>query len=118
MPATFEIKINAVRTATVNELANVVKQVDWSLVGKQEGQTFELPQSTVLSDPEASAFGPFDQITQAIVTEWVAQNADNMPAIEAHIQYVLDKECAKAGLTDAPLPWAPEPTPAPAAETV
>ena len=114
--ATFTIKINSIRTATVNGLENTVKQVAWTLVGEEAGQKFELPQTTNLADPASENFIQLTSLTEANVIAWVEATETNMDGIKAHIQMVLDKEVAKAALADTPMPWAPvvetpEPTP-------
>jgi hypothetical protein len=115
--ATFTTKINAIRTATVNGLENTVKQVDWTLVGEEAGQKFELPQTSTLADPASEGFVPLANLTEAEVAAWVEASASNIDGVKAHIQFVLDKEVAKAGLTSTSMPWAPvEPTPEPAPE--
>lgn len=117
--ATFTIKINGLRTATVNGLENTVKQVDWTLIGEESGQKFELPQTTSLGDPAAEGFVPLANLTETAVAAWVEATETRLPGIKAHIQFVLDKEVAKSALTNAPMPWAPvveepaAPTPAP-----
>ena len=111
--AAFTIKINGLRTATVNGLENVVKQVDWTLVGEESAQKFELPQTTTLGDPAAEGFVPLADLTEAGVAAWVEATDTRLPGIKAHIQFVLDKEVAKSALTNAAMPWAPVPeTPA------
>ena len=116
MPATFETLVTAIRTGTVGELADVIKRVDFTVKGTEQGQTFELPQNVELSEPEAESFKPLAEVTEADVVAWVEANFANMDGVKAHIQYVLDKEVAAAALEAKPLPWAPtpEPTPAPA----
>ena len=115
--ATFTIKVNAIRAATVNGLENTVKQVDWTLVGEEAGQKFELPQTITLADPESANFVPLANLTEAAVIAWIEAAETRLPGIKAHIQFVLDKEVAKAGLTSTSMPWAPvEPTPEPAPE--
>lgn len=111
MTATFEIITNAIRTATVGELTNVVKQVEWTLKGTQDGQSFELPQKTVIADPAPEAFIPLAQVTAANVATWVEENVENLEAIQAHIQFVLDRQCQEAALITSDLPWAPAPAP-------
>lgn len=113
MPATFAITVNAVRTATQDSLTQVVKQVEFTVTGSQGGQTFSLPQNAALSDAEPTSFTPFDQLTEAQVVAWVESAFANMDAVKAHIQLVLDRECAKASLTSETPPWAPPPAPAP-----
>jgi hypothetical protein len=113
--AAFTIKVNAIRTTTVANHTNVVKQVDWTLVGEESGQKFELPQTTTLADPDGQPFIEFANLTEANVIAWIEATDTRIPGIKAHIQYVLDKEVAKTALAQATMPWAPvEPTPEPA----
>ena len=105
--ATFTIKINGLRTATVNGLENTVKQVDWTLVGEESGQKFELPQTTNLGDPAAEGFVPLANLTETAVAAWVEATDTRLPGIKAHIQFVLDKEVAKSALVSTAMPWAP-----------
>lgn len=114
---TFTIKITGLRTQTVNGIENAVKQVDWTMVGTEGTQTFELPQTTTVPDPQSDGFIPLQNLTEAEVVAWVETHDLRIPAIQAHIQLVLDREVAKAQLVSAPMPWAPVPEipePAPA----
>jgi hypothetical protein len=115
--ATFTITVTGIRTMTVGELTNVVKHVEWVLKGTEAGQSFELPQKTMMGEPDAQDFIPLPSLTPETVTAWIeAADAERMPGIKAHIQYVVDKMVAEAAMEAAPLPWAPAPEPAPAAE--
>ena len=105
--AAFTIKVNGIRTATVNGLENTVKQVDWTLVGEESGQKFELPQTTSLADPASEGFVPLANLTEAAVIAWIEATETRMPGIKAHIQLVLDKEVAKSALASTAMPWAP-----------
>jgi hypothetical protein len=105
--ATFTIKINGIRTATIGGRTGVVKQVDWTLVGEESGQKFELPQTTTLADPDGQPFIELASLTEAEVAAWVEATDTRMPSIKSHIQMVLDKEVAKTALASTPMPWAP-----------
>lgn len=105
MSATFSIGIHAIRTGTVGNLTNVVKKVEFSVKGEEQGQTFELPFNADLADPQAESFVPLAQVTQADVVAWVEANYANLDAVKAHIQSVLDREIAKSSFAPAPLPW-------------
>lgn len=107
MAATFTIKINGIRTTTVGERANVVKQVDWTMSGEEASQKFELPQNTTLADPDGQSFIDLANLTEAEVAAWVEATEPNIEGIKAHIQFVLDKEVAKIALAPTPMPWAP-----------
>jgi hypothetical protein len=110
--AAFTIKVNGIRTATVNNRTNVVKQVDWTLVGEEASQKFELPQTTALADPDGQPFIELANLTEADVVAWIEETETRLPGIKAHIQYVLDREVAKTALAPTPMPWAPvEPIP-------
>lgn len=107
--AIFTYKVNGIRTATVGDRTNVVKQVDWTLKGTEAGQTFELPQTTPLADPNGQAFIELANLTEADVVAWIEATETRLPGIKAHIQFVLDREVAKATLAATPMPWAPVP---------
>ena len=105
--ATFTITINGIKTATVDGIADAVKQIDWTLKGELEGQTFELPQTTIVPNPTEAGFIPLASLTPEIVTTWIEEHAENMNAAKAHIQYVLDRQVIAASLVTTPMPWAP-----------
>ena len=111
--ATFTIKVTGLRTATINGIENAVKQVEWTLIGTEGGQTFELPQSTTVPDPQSEGFVPLQNLTEAQVVSWIEAHETRLPGIKAHIQLVLDREVAKAALATAQMPWAPATEPAP-----
>lgn len=104
---TFTIGINGIKTATVNGIVDAVKQIDWTLKGELEGQTFELPQTTIVPDLTEAGFIPLATLTPEVVTAWIETHETRMDAIKAHIQYVLDKQVVAATLVTTPLPWAP-----------
>lgn len=105
--AAFTITVTAIRTATVGELTNVVKHVEWILRGTEAGQSFELPQKTIMGEPDAQNFIPLVSLTPEVVTAWIeVADAERIPAVKAHIQYVIDKMVAESALESAPLPWA------------
>lgn len=109
MSATFEITINSVRTADINGMSDVVKQVSFDVRGSQQDQHFNLPQNVELSDPDSVAFKPFSELTPADVVAWVEANFSQMDSVKAHIQYVLDRQVAEISLQAKPLPWQPAP---------
>jgi len=110
--ATFTIMINGIKTATVNGIADAVKQIDWTLKGESEGQSFELPQSTTIPDAVQDGFISLASLTAENLTAWIETHEDRMQAIKAHIQFVLDKQVSTAALSTAPLPWMPVVDPA------
>ena len=110
--AEFTTIITGIRTGTVGDLVDVVKKVEFIVRGTLGGQTFELPQWCDLTEPQAETFKPLGQVTEADVIQWVEANFTNWPGVKSHIQYVLDREAAKAALESKPLPWAPAPEPA------
>lgn len=108
--ASFTIKVTGLRTATVGDKTHVVKHVEWNIIGEESGQTFELPQTTQLPDPDGQTFIEFADLTETEVVQWIEANDGRIPGIKAHIQNVIDKEVAKSTLTTALIPWesAPE----------
>lgn len=104
---TFQIKITGLRTQTVSGMENAVKQVEWTMIGTEGTQTFELPQTTTVPDPQSDGFVPLANLTEAQVIAWIEAHEPRIPAIQAHIQSVLDLEVAKSQLQTAAMPWAP-----------
>ena len=115
MTATFTIKVTGLRTTTIDGIENAVKQVEWTMVGTEGDQTFELPQTTTVPNPQSEGFVPLQNLTESQVVSWIEAHETRLPGIKAHIQLVLDREVAKAALATAQMPWAPaqEPTPTP-----
>ena len=112
--ANFTIKVTGLRTATVGNLQDVVKQVEWTMIGTEGTQTFELPQVTTVPDPDTPQFVPLQNLTEAQVVSWIEAHETRLPGIRAHIQLVLDREVSKAALATAQMPWALAQGPAPA----
>jgi len=105
--ATFSIVVTGIKTATINGLADCVKEVSWTLKGEESGATFELPQNTVLNDARADNFIPLSSLTTEIVSGWIESGEENLISIKSHIQFVLSKQSATASLTTVPMPWDP-----------
>lgn len=113
--AEFTYKIIGARTATVGDKQNVVKQIEWELTGTESGQSFTLPQTTTLPDPDGQPFIPFEDLTQANIVTWLEASEPRLISIKAHIQGVLDRMVEKASLAETRLPWMPEPEAPPVA---
>lgn len=105
--ANFTIQIKGIRTATVDNLQGVIKQVEWVLIGEESGQRFELPQTTLLTVQASETFIPLAEVTEANVVSWVEENETRLPGLKAHVQYVLDDKVAQANLNETAMPWAP-----------
>lgn len=117
MAITYEIKINGARVQDQDGMVDVVKELDVSVTGKDGASSFVLPFSVKLSPAEEATFTPFGSLTEEEMVAWVEAQADQLASIKAHIAMVVDKEVAKAALTNKPLPWAPVPEPAPVPPT-
>lgn len=106
----FTITINGIRTSTVGALPNVIKQVEWTLKGTLEGQSFELPQKTEMGAVDVESFIALEDIVDpAVVVGWIEAAEPNMDAIKAHIQIVLDRMVAEAATESVTMPWASAP---------
>ena len=105
MSTVFTYKINAISVTTVGDKSNVIKQVEWNMIGTQNSEIFQLSQTTTLPDPTGS-FIELSSVTEAEVIAWVTASAD-LESIESHIKLVLDKLCVSSSLTKTDMPWAP-----------
>jgi len=113
MAIEYTTKVNGVRVINEDALTDVVKEVDVTITGADSGCEFSLPVTIKLTAPEAAAFTPFADVTEAQVLGWVAAQEERVQPIKDHIALVLPPMVAKAALADKPLPWVP---PAPPAE--
>lgn len=105
--ATFTSIITNIKTNTVDDMVDVIKQVDWTLKGEETDQTFELPQTMILDNPNKDAFIKFSDITLAIVTAWVETSTTSLDAAKAQIQYVINKRISEAAFKTTAMPWKP-----------
>jgi hypothetical protein len=108
MSTTYEIKIIAIATSTINGLEGVVKRVDFVLRGTKDNHIYELPESVSLANPEPQNFKVLANVTESDVIDWVNSNYENMPGIKLHVDYMLDKQISQGELIPTPLPWATE----------
>lgn len=110
MSALFEIQINNMLTVNEDGLSEVVKFIQINIIGTESGQTFSLPGVIEMPNPNPDDFTPYQDLTQQQVIDWLQVN-EQVLAMEAQIQYVLNKQVAEAQAQNPPLPWNPQPTP-------
>lgn len=102
----YTIKINSAKTATIGNLQNVVKQVEYTVTGTEGTQSFSLPIKAMLEDPTPESFISFSNLTEPKMIEWVAELPETVNAKE-HINIVVQKMVSEAVYEDTALPWAP-----------
>lgn len=112
MAIEYTVKVNEMRVAPEGELPDVVKEVGYTITGKDGSCEFSLPNIIQLPNPDQAEFVPFSELTENEVIAWI--EASDLSSVKAHIAYVVAKEVEKAALEQKPLPWAPAPE-APAA---
>lgn len=105
--ANFNVRIDGAKSKTIDGLDNVIKQVTWAMIGEEQGQSFELTQTTILPDPNQDDFIDIQSIDEDTLKAWIISSTENLDAIKAHIQYVLDKEIEKNSCAEAQLSWMP-----------
>ena len=105
--ATFTYRVDSIRTADIGDMNDVVKYVEFTVKGTQDGQSFDLPQKIELSDPEAQSFIPFSDLSETEVVSWIENSFENLEAVKSHIQSVINLQLQKASFTANVLPWAP-----------
>jgi len=85
----------------------LVIEVSYKVVAKEGGLIADhRGKVTLTGDPNAEGFIPFENLTQAQVTQWVKDSVD-VSAIETSVQTLLDEKVAKvaAQTTKSGLPW-------------
>lgn len=104
----YNLSINSVKVADVGEFKNVVKQIDFTISGVDQGQSFSLPGKVTFETFDQENFTSFDSLTEEQAKIWV-ENSDVLDSYKAHIALVLEKMVAEAALQPAPLPWSSTP---------
>ena len=106
MTITYIIKPEKLYTHTLDGLTNVIKQVDWTITGTNNGVSFSLPNTTILADPTQQTFIPLSDITEQKVIEWIEAQDLRLPSIKQHIELVVNRDLEKKALIDTEMPWA------------
>lgn len=119
MATIYTTTIQSCRVTTQGDLQNVVKEVNCTITGTDDvvtSCTFSLPIQVKFGEADPQSFTPFADITEAEMIDWVNAQTDQIAPVQAHIDYVVQKEVALAELQPKPLPWDPPvpPPPAPA----
>ena len=111
-------------TKTVNSLqsykeidgeADVVFNINWSLVGEENGVTVSCPAMTSVPYTAGSQFIPFDQLTEADVINWI-DTYTTLAAMQQYqntVSFVIQQQSQQV---TPPLPWNPAPIPVPPTE--
>lgn len=102
----YTIKINSAKTATIGNLQNVVKQVEYTVTGTDGDQSFSLPVKVILEDPATETFINFNNLTEQKMIEWVAELVETVNA-KQHINTVVQKMVTEAAYQNTALPWEP-----------
>jgi hypothetical protein len=102
---TFTTTINRVKTANVNNLEDVVRQVDFTVEGALEGKTFSIGSTMKLDDPDPQTFISFNNLTETQVIAWLDSNTSVMEPLKSHIRFILERQVEESKLQDKTLPW-------------
>ncbi len=102
---TFTITIDEIKTTTINDIPDAVKQIGWTLTGTIGNQSMSLPVTTVVPDPIIDNFVPYADLTQDIVISWVELNEPRISDIKDTITTSLSNLIIEASMIKAPLPW-------------
>lgn len=120
MAITYTWKVTSLKTKNVaDNMPNAVVQTYWQKIGTDEnGNTGTFSGATPFTvDPtdESGPFIPFDQLTEEDVLTWIKSIV--VGSYEEHVNGQIQKQIDEKvnPVSEASLPWAPEPQPAPAA---
>jgi len=106
MAIEFSYRVNNAMSASQGNLTDVIKQVNFTVIGEDDGAKFSLPTSCELADADPNNFTAFDQLTEAQIIGWV-ENLTTTNAIKDHVAMVMEKEKSKLVLENKRLPWKP-----------
>lgn len=107
MSIEYTVEITRTRVKNEGTLADVVREVDFTLTGTDRGCSFQLPVTLKFDAPDSENFIPFEDLSKAEVENWIWSKEDDIQAYKAHIAIVVARETSKLGLEQKPLPWEP-----------
>lgn len=117
MAITYTWAVTGMKATKVGNTPNYVVQTYWTKTGTDEhGNTGTFNGATPFEpDPQQASFIPFDQLTQETVLGWIQPVVTG--GYEEHVNKVIAEQIAAKvnPINEPPLPWAPAPSPAPAA---
>jgi hypothetical protein len=108
MPIQYVFEVTGARVVEESGMADVIKQLDYTLTGTDMGCSFSLPASAAFGPPDEDAFVEFDDLTPEQLTAWI-ESVPETEAVKQHVAYVVAKAVEKSTLAEKPLPWAPTP---------
>lgn len=93
MSIAFTLTVLGVRTAPVEgDLANVVKIVEWELLGEQAGRKFGMQSYCELPAPDPASFIDFEALTPEEMATWVEASGEPYEQAKAAITGHLAEE--------------------------
>jgi len=117
MAITYTWAVTGMKVTNVGSNANYVVQTYWTKTGTDEaGNTGTFSGATPLTpNPEQTSFVPYEQLTQAVVIEWIKPVVTG--SYEEHVNGVIAKQIAEkvTPVTQPAMPWEPATPVAPAA---
>lgn len=105
MEIEYKYQINAARVVSDGSLADVVKEVEYTLIGKCGAISFSLPNRVKLGDADPQSFVAFNDLTEAQIVSWLESTGDVVSSQKAHIESVIAREIERGALKSKPLPW-------------
>ncbi len=116
MATVFTTTITGCRVTTQGDLTDVVKDVNCDITGTDDVYTkvtFTLPIIVTFGPADPATFTPFASITEEEMLAWVNAQTEQLQPVQAHIDYVVQRDVQVAQLEPLPLPWAPPVPPPP-----
>lgn len=107
MSATYAYTIHSLKTATVENVANAVTLVRYTITATDSGETLTHDAEQQLPAPNPEDYIPFAELTEADVTGWLDGMA-NIMALKSMMQTRLNAMIEEAAWTTQIPPWATE----------
>lgn len=107
MAIEYSITLHNARVHSQDELIDVVKELDVSLIATDGQSTISVPFMVELEPANPENFSTFDKLTEEEMISWVWAQTDVIERNKAHVELILNKEIEKGKLVSKDLPWKP-----------
>lgn len=110
MTIEYKTQILSLRARDENGLPDVVRLVDFRVVGKDGDIEYSISAQSRVAAPDPAAFTPLSEVTESQVIDWLeTSDPTTMEAMRNNVRYFIDRKKAEDALAYKPLPWAPTP---------
>lgn len=104
----FKIVINSIFAGNQNNMQDVVKKINYTVVAEKAGEYVISTDVIDLMPPDPEHFTPFESLTEQQVIGWLEQQ-ERIISTKIYLEDILEKKIQERTITVKIPPWVPVP---------